>query len=424
MNKILFIINTMGQAGAEMALIELLKRIDKEKNEVSLFVVTGQGEMISRVPEGVKLLNSTYIEKSVLNGEGRSYLKRTVIKALFRHANILRLFPYLFINFFRMVVNKKILPDKLLWRVVSDGAQRFDEKYDLAVAYIEGASAYYLADHIKADKKAAFVHVDYNLAGYSRKLDKNCYLKFDRIFGVSDEVRNVFIGAYPECSNRSMVFHNLLDVDGIRVKALENADFSLLESMAADKYGAIRRKINEAYNVTKKEQPQILLTVGRLTAQKSFEVSIEVCKRLKEKGENIVWYVLGEGNQRHILEKLILENGLTDTFYLPGAVSNPYPYLKNCDIYIHCSKFEGKSIAVQEAQILGKPIIVSDCSGNREQVENNVDGIICEFDEKIIAENVVNLLHNDDMCRRMGKAASEKNKVENNQIQYLFDLLI
>ena len=65
----------------------------------------------------------------------------------------------------------RLMPDKLLWRAISDGARRFPEEYDLAVAFLEGGSAYYVADHVRAKKKAAFIHIDYQKAGYSRELD-------------------------------------------------------------------------------------------------------------------------------------------------------------------------------------------------------------------------------------------------------------
>ena len=386
--RLLFVINTLGRAGAENALLELLRRIDKERYEVSLYVLTGQGEMIDKLPTGVKLLNKSFNPSSVLTGEGRKYLLETVLKASVRRGTILKDLPYMIKNGLEMLKRGKVLPEKLLWRVISDGALRSKKTYDLAVAYIEGAAAYYVCDHVKARKKAAFIHIDYTEAGYTRSLDKDCYLKFDRIFGVSDEVADVFKKVYPELEDKTGVFHNLLDINGIREKAELGEGFT-------DGFDGIR-----------------LLTIGRLVAQKAFQVSIKACLLLKNSGKKIRWYVLGEGDERKKLETLIEKLGLKNDFILFGAVDNPYPYLKQADIYVHCSKFEGKSIAVQEAQILGKPIVVSDCSGNREQVIDGEDGVICDFNQRSIAKAVDGLIRNKEKRDFLAKNALKRNETE------------
>lgn len=82
----------------------------------------------------------------------------------------------------------------------------FAEEYDLAVAYLEGGSAYYVADHVRAKKKAAFIHIDYTKAGYTRKLDRDCYLKYDAIFPIGEDVKQQFLKVYPECAGRTKVF--------------------------------------------------------------------------------------------------------------------------------------------------------------------------------------------------------------------------
>lgn len=102
--------------------------------------------------------------------------------------------------------NGKIMPDKILWRVISDGSEQFDETFDLAVAYLEGASTYYVADHVKARRKAAFVHIDYESSGYTPLMDKDCYRHMDRIFMVSDEVKKHFIKYYPQYQTKWRYF--------------------------------------------------------------------------------------------------------------------------------------------------------------------------------------------------------------------------
>lgn len=401
--RILFVINTLGQAGAETALLSLLQTLAREKGEaryeISLYVLTGQGEMVSRLPADVRLLNKKYREESVLTAKGRKYLKKTVLKAMFTRGTVVKLFPYLVKNTCAMLGKKRLLPDKLLWRVLSDGGMVLPEEYDLAVSYLEGGAAYFVADHVKAAKKAAFIHVDYEKAGYTRALDKDCYLAFDKIFTVSDEVREAFLKAYPELPDKTEVFHNILNKEEIVRRAEEGKGFT-------DGFTGMR-----------------LLSVGRLTAQKAFEVSVDAMKRLKDAGKNVKWYVLGEGDQRKKLQEQIDVLGLTEDFILYGAVNNPYPFMKQADIYVHASRFEGKSIAIQEAQILGKPMVVSDCSGNREQVCHGKDGLMCGLTPDSLAENIMLLLEDEALRGKLGAAAAKKNADAAEEIQKLLSML-
>lgn len=397
--KLLFVINTLGRAGAETALLELLRRLSPEEYEIYLYVLMGQGEMVSRLPEYVKLLNARYDDSSVLSGEGKRRLQGKVLRALFSRGTCLRLAPYMIGQFVGMLRRGRILPDKLLWRAMSDGGERFDLHFDLAVAYLEGGATYYVADHVDAQRRAAFVHVDYERAGYTRALDRGCYLKYDKIFAVSDEVKKAFLNVYPECGEAAEVFHNILDVEGIRRKAERGEGF-------ADGYEGMR-----------------ILSVGRLTAQKAFEVSIQAMKLLKEQGEQVRWYVLGDGDQRRALEEQVRRLGLEADFLMPGAVDNPYPYMAQADIYVHASRFEGKSIAIQEAQILGKAILVSDCSGNREQVTDGVDGRMCELTPEGICGGIIELLHDPEKRERFGRAAAEKNAGSEAEIGKLLSVM-
>lgn len=399
MKKILITINTLGLAGAETALLGLLKQLENRDLEVSLFVLTGQGELLKRIPSFVKVLNQEYHETSVLSKEGRKILRKSVLRALIGKGRLFTLFPYLCKNAVMQMKEGKIRADKLLWRVLSDAANVFEEEYDLAIAYLEGGSTYYVADHVKARKKVTFLHVDYTQAGYNRSLDLDCYLRYDKIFTVSDEVKDGFLKIYPECKDRTEVFHNILDIRGIVEKSQMTGGYT-------DYFSGIR-----------------ILTVGRLTSQKSFEVSVEAMKLLKEKGVNARWYILGEGDERSKLTELIAKWELTGDFLLLGSVENPYPYYRQADLYVHATRFEGKSIAIQEAKILGCPILVSDCSGNREQVEHGVDGLLCEFTPEAICQGVCRLIENEEERKAFGVMASSRMRNLTNETDKILQLL-
>ncbi len=397
--RILFTVNTLGRAGAETALMELLRRMEETGHEVFLYVVMGQGEMIGRVPSYVKLLNPAFSPYPVLSRRGRAGMAKTVCRAFFRNGGLPKKLRCMRDCYRSMKREGRFQADKLLWRVVSEGAPRFEEEFDLAVAWLEGASAYYVADHVKAARKCGFVHIDYESAGYTREMDQDCGDRFDRIFAVSEEVKGHFLAVYPQYASKTGVFHNLLDREGICLKAAENAGFS-------DGYEGRR-----------------LLTVGRLTYQKAFDIAIDAMKLLKDAGQRVRWYVLGEGDQRKALEKKIAAMGLREDFLLLGDVENPFPYYVQADIYVHATRFEGKSIAIQEAQTLGCAIVASDCNGNREQIEDGQDGILCELTPKAIADSITALLENEERRKALGRRAQEKNKGKEQELQMLLELL-
>lgn len=397
MKKVLFVINTLGGAGAEKALLELLKRFSPEQYETSLYVLMDQGELIKQVPEYVKILNKNYSDASVLSKDGKKILNRMILKRLFKRGAVWRNFFYLLSHMSDMLKKGKINPDKLLWRVMSDSGQVMREYYDMAIAYLEGGSAYFVHDHVRAAKKYAFLHVDYEYAGYSRKLDKDCYLDFDRVFTVSDEVKKSFLRVYPECELKTFVFHNLIDQEEIRRKALLPGGFE-------DDYEGKR-----------------ILTVGRLTAQKAYEVSIDAMKILKDHGVKVRWYVLGEGELRGKLQDKIHRLGLDRDFLLLGARENPYPYYAQCDLYVHATRFEGKSIAVQEAQTLGCTILVSDCSGNREQVLHGIDGMMCSLTAEAVSGQIELLLQDEEKCKILGQKAAKKLSADNTDVMKFFE---
>lgn len=400
MKKLLFVINTLGYGGAERALINLIGMLGSEDYSISLLVLTGQGELVRDLPPCVKLLNTHYRNCSVLTPEGRRYLLQDVLKAGICKGLFVKRFGYLFGNLLRMVKERKLRPDKLCWRILAEGTPALEETYDLAVAYLEGGATYYVADRVKARKKAAVIHIDYVQAGYTKALDLDCYGKMDRIFAVSDEVREHFLEVYPEYGSKTSVFHNLMDPAHIRRLAQK-------QSALEDGFPGIR-----------------ILTVGRLTAQKRYDVAIDAMAQIKQKSPVPVrWYVLGEGELKNQLERQIRRLGLEEDFLLLGVKSNPFPYYLACDFYVHCTGFEGKSIAIQEAQTLGKPILATDCSGNREQISQGVDGRLCQLTPQSICEEILWMIDHPEQCRQYGAHAREKQLYHTKGFEELLELV-
>lgn len=460
--KILFVINTMGRAGAETALLELLKHLDSPEYDISLYVIMGQGEMIGKLPPCVKLLNPGFNPHSVLSRQGKWGLMKTVCRAFFRNGGQMNKIRSIGKSFSSMRRRGKVQTEKLLWRMLSEGSRRFEEQFDLAVAWLEGASAYYVAEHVKAARKCAFIHIDYESAGYTREMDQNCWDSFEKIFMVSREVKEHFLAVYPEYADKAEIFHNLVDQEGIRRQSMVRGGFSdgregvfngmrgvsdgmgdasnggegVSDGMGDASNGGedVSNRMEDVSNgmggasngmrgVSGGYEGKRLLTVGRLTYQKAYDIAIDAMKLLKARGCKAKWYVLGEGDQRKALEKKIAALHLEEDFVLLGAVENPYPYYVQADIYVHATRFEGKSIAIQEAQTLGCAVIASDCNGNREQIEDGVDGILCQLTPEGIAESIETLLQNEELRNKLGKAAERKNMAQEQELQKLLALL-
>lgn len=400
MKKILFVINTMGQAGAETAMLGLMQRLlQMGEYQISLYVILPQGELFGRLPAGVQLLNLHCSTESVLSPKGRLLLARSVLGVFFHHGTGFRHLGSIVANLSAQKrTSGRIQIDKALWRLLADATPSPPETYDLAIAYIEGASTYFLADKVRAAHKAAFVHIDYSRAGYTPQMDAGCYDRIDRIFTVSDEVRTQFCSIYPQYAAKTFLFRNLLDVDYIRRQ-------SLLSGFT-DAFAGSR-----------------IVTIGRLHYQKAYDIAIEACAKIIQDGFDVRWYVFGEGPERSKLEKQIREHGLSDRFLLCGAVANPYPYLRQATLYVHATRYEGKSIAVEEAQILGKTILASDCTGNREQICSGVDGLLFPLSAKDIADAVETVLRNPALGRCLAQQAAHKNLRHPEDLPYLLELL-
>ena len=395
--RLLFVINTLGRGGAEVALMSLLNHPDLAAYDVSLYVMLGQGELVARLPENVHLLNKRFDSADVLSKEGKRWLARHTLSLLLRRGAMLRCLPELVHNGLAMKRAGRVQPDKLLWHALAVGAPAPKEEYDLAIAYIEGGAAHYVAERVRAKRKVAFIHSDLIQGGYTAALNRKCYDAFCRIFCVSESVLSSFLKLYPEHREKTEVMYNLLDVDRIMSMSRIPGGFS-------DPFDGVR-----------------LLTIGRLVVPKALDVSVKALSILKERGVRARWTVLGEGEERTSLESMIQELGLAEDFLLPGVTDNPYPFLRQTDIYLHCSRSEGRSVALSEAMCLGCAVIASDCDGNRGQVTDGVDGLLVPLDAKAIADAVERLLSDKDLCERLKKNAAAK-KPDSQNLKRLLEL--
>ena len=140
-----------------------------------------------------------------------------------------------------------------------------------------------------------------------------------------------------------------------------------------------------------------LLSVGRYTFAKNYDNVPDICKRIREAGCDVHWYIIGYGSDETLIREKIKESGMEDYVILLGKRENPYPYMKACDIYVQPSRFEGNSVTVREAQMLCKPVVVTDYPTAKSQIKDRIDGIIVPLDNAKCAQGIVDFVQNQEL---------------------------
>lgn len=392
--KILFVINNLNCGGAEKALISLLEVIDYSKYDIDLFLFKQEGIFISKVPKEVNLLpapkNYTYFDMSVI---------KAVLELIKEFRFDIALARMLSIYIFKTEQSKAVLEQRV-WKYLSKGIDKLDTEYDVAIGYLEKNPVYFCVDKVKAKRKIGWIHNDYEKLGMNKNIDNKYFRKLDYIFTVSQECLNVLERVFPQYKNKFKLMNNIVSVETIRKLSLEEVyDFKFS---------------NENINI---------VSVGRLNYQKGFEMAIEACAILKKKGYRVIWNVIGEGEERLNLEKLIRELNVENEFKLLGIRDNPYPYIKQSDIYVQPSRFEGKSIAIDEAKILFKSIVVTNFSTVTDQITNEFNGLICDINSKSLANEIERLINNKELKESLINNLIRENLGNKEEINKLYDVI-
>lgn len=353
--NILFAIHYLELGGAEISLIGLLKALDYSKVNVDLFVYSHRGELMKEIPAQVNLLREipqyAQIERPVKgvlkDGYWRIALARLRAKRQFARytrkthpVDGSAIFAY---------VARQVTP--LLPPI------RPDKEYDLAVSFL--APHDIVLEKVRARKKVCWVHTDYTKIDIDTDLEEPVWSRFDHIAAVSDAVSEAFLTRFPALREKMVTLPNILSPEWIRSRA---EAFRVDDEMPRES-GVMR-----------------LLSIGRFTVAKNFANVPDICRRIRETGISIRWYLIGYGGEEGLIRERITEAGMEEYVRILGKKENPYPYLKACDVYVQPSRFEGNSVSVREAQILGKPVVVTAYPTVSSQIENGVDGVIVPMD--------------------------------------------
>lgn len=355
MMKILFFIESLEVGGAEKSLVTLLNCADLINHSVDLLMLK-KGSFLSEVPANV---NCIFLDD----------LKPNLLKR---------------IQYFLTKKMDKLHPSQCFWKIFKNDFPLFQNNYDVAIAYGQGFSTYFVSERVTAKKKIAWVNIDYEIAGYSAIFDSVFYKNFYKIVAVSSHVKygleNIFRGKL--LPDIIIIITDIIDSNIVTEKSIEKIE---------------RFSVNFSN----------IVSVGRLVDQKNFELAIRAAKILKSRNNTFKWQIVGGGVQHHFLQHLIRENDLQDSVFLLGMKENPYPYIKNSDIYVQTSKFEGLGISVIEAKILGKPVVTTNFPTAYQIIEDGETGFICDMTPESLADALEKLIKDKHLKNKFSKTEAK-----------------
>jgi glycosyltransferase involved in cell wall biosynthesis len=391
--KLLFMLINMNIGGTEKALLNLISDIPKEEYEISILMLEEYGGFLKYIPKDV---NIEYVKdydkiKSILNQP-----PQMTIFNLLKMGKLVNAITILLIHLLSKVTKER----SIFFKYILKDYSNIETEYDVAVAYAGPMDfiSYFILHKVKAKKKVQWIHFDISKIGFNQRFAFKIYNKFHKIFVVSDEARSNVIAALPTLQGKTDVFLNIISKNEIYEQALEGNSFD-------DDFDGIR-----------------ILTVGRLAIEKGQDLSIQVLAKLIKNGYKVRWYCIGEGNAREVYEELIKKYNLQNHFFLLGANPNPYPFIKQCDIYVQSSRHEGYCITLTEARLLNKPIITTAFIGAREQIRDGETGIITGFNEDGLYTAITKLLSDRKLRDTFSNNLNRELLNNTSQLEKLFNL--
>lgn len=401
MHKLFIAIHYLELGGAEISLIGLLQSLDYSKYDVDLFVYSHRGELLEFIPKEVNLLPEikeyAQIERPLKNVIRDGYWKIAFARLKAK------------MQFRRYVKRNHPKDGSAVFQYVSSAVSpylpslEYLGEYDLAISFLTPHNI--VLEKVKAKRKAAWIHTDYSRIDVNTDMELPIWSSFDHIVSISQEVTKSFVSRFPSLQQKIIEIENILSAKFVRERA----------ELISPQEVALEMKIEEGETV--------LLSVGRFCEAKNYDNVPDICRRIIEAGCPVKWYLIGYGVDEPLIMRKIVETGMEDNVIILGKKANPYPYIKACDIYVQPSRYEGKSVTVREAQILCKPVVITDYPTARSQVKDGVDGVIVPLDKEGCAEGIVSLIK-DIECQRnlidFEKNNDFGNERECNKIESLF----
>lgn len=390
--KVLFMVINMNIGGTEKALLNMIDAMPEDRYDITILMLEEYGGFLEFIPKRVRVIQLSGYEsiKSLINFPPKQILIRTLKNK--RVTEFFRLFWCYFLSAIKK--DRSTLFKYLMKRIPFHS-----DDYDIAIAYAGPMDfiSYFILRRVKSKKKIQWIHFDITKIGFNKKFALNKYSEFDDLYAVSSEAKNKLVSILPCLSNKVKVFHNIVSPD----KVLEEA--------------RIGQGFTDAFNGIR------ILTVGRLSKEKGQDLAIRVMANLKKSGFNVRWYLLGEGSSRNEYEKLINNYNLTQDVILLGSKSNPYPFMRQCDIYVQPSRHEGYCITLAEALLFENNVIATNFVGAMEQIQLKQRGIVINFEESELYNALKQLILHDHTARKLNTINVGENRKE---IQKVIDVFI
>ena len=382
--------------GAEKALLGLLENIDTTKYEVDLFLMRHSGELMKYIPSNINLLPeiSQYADLAVPIGnvlkKGHfkiAYGRYKGKKAAVKRVSELGLGDNDVAIEYSHKYTAKYMP------------KISDKEYDLAISFL--TPHYFVTQKVNAKKKVAWIHTDYSRVEMDRESQLVMYSNYDKIASISDKAAEKFVRIFPSLKEKVITIQNILPEKYINKITDE---FTVENEISND--GSIK-----------------LLSIGRFCTAKNFDNIPEICKLIRNQGVNIKWYIIGYGGDEQLIKDKIAEFNMQDYVIVLGKKENPYPYIKACDIYIQPSRYEGKCVAVCEAQILNKPVIITNYATSASQLTDGYDGVIVPMDNQDCAEGIIQLLNNKELMHRLSENTKTVDYANSKEVEKLYSIM-
>lgn len=380
MKKRIFInIHYLEIGGAERALLGLLCALDSEMVDIDLFVNQHTGEFIPLVPKHVNLLPEvaeyTCIERPLKDIVREGHIGIAMRRLWAKHK---------YKCYLNTLTAEEQHHDASVFQYVADAVDSalpsLDHlgEYDLAISFLQPHNI--VRNKVKAKKKMCWIHTDYSAIHVNHDKELFVWSIFDYIASISDGCTKAFLQTFPELKDKIALIENILSPLFVR----QQAELEDVSSEMPDEEG-----------VTK------LLSIGRFSEAKNYDNVPDVCRRIVATGIDVKWFIIGYGGDEQLIRNKISEAGMQEHVIILGKRSNPYPYIMACDIYVQPSRYEGKSVTVREAQILCKPVVVTDYPTAKSQIRNGEDGVIVPMDNEGCAKGLSKVIMDKSLQVRL-----------------------
>lgn len=391
MKKMLIIMPSLFLGGAERSLIGLLETIDYSKVSVDLFLYRHAGELLTNVPIQVNILPEidqyTHFDTPIV-----SMIKPREIRFCMRRLQAK-------LKSMRYRSRKSAWTEQqLIFSSMSSLLPKLEGKYDLAIQFLGVPEV--LIHKVDADKKVCWCHTDYDILYPIKRIDQEYYSAVDNIIGVSESCCEKIKKYYPEYSDKVLTIENILPVSFLRINSQKKVpEMEIFEN-----------KIN-------------LLSIGRFCEAKNFDSIPYIVSKLTDFGLDIRWYLIGFGSDEELIRNNISKWKVNDRVIILGKKANPYPYIRKCDVYVQPSRYEGKCVSVREAQILGKPVIITRFDTASSQLNDGIDGFIISQNLDTLVHELYELLLNKDKLDSAAYTCSQNDYSNEAEIIKIYSLL-